>query len=116
MISTVDSNNGFRLKLLPIALSGSNFAAKSLRSAILALSAFHRFGSGAALPYKIQALQLLSRSLDKESSNDAPVESQLAASMMLCVYNVGTHSNPIAVRQLTQCRYSTRTRASGISI
>ncbi|KAK7736657.1 hypothetical protein SLS53_006863 [Cytospora paraplurivora] len=88
MISTVESNNGFRLKLLPIALSDSNFAAKGLRSAILALSAFHRFGSGAALPYKIQALQLLSHSLEKESSNDAPIESQLAASMMLCVYNV----------------------------
>ncbi|ROW07452.1 hypothetical protein VMCG_03923 [Cytospora schulzeri] len=88
MISTVDSNNGFRLELLPIALTGSSYAAQGLRSAILALSAFHRHGPGAALPYKIQALQLLSHSLDKESSYDVPIESQLAASMMLCVYNV----------------------------
>ncbi|KAJ0116865.1 n-terminal fungal transcription regulatory domain-containing protein [Diaporthe amygdali] len=88
MISTVDANNGFRLQLLPIAMSGSNFAARGLRSAILALSAFHRHGSGAALPYKIQALRLLSHSLEKESYVDVPIESQLAASMMLCVYNV----------------------------
>lgn len=85
MISTVESNNGFRLELLPIALSGSSYAAQGLRNAILALSAFHRYGPGAALPYKIQALQLLSHSLDIESNS---IESQLAASMMLCVYNV----------------------------
>lgn len=91
MISTVEFNNGFRRELLPIALSGSNFAAMGLRSAILALSAFHRHGSGAALPYKIQALQLLSHSLDKESGSNVPIESQLAASMMLCVYNVRAH-------------------------
>ncbi|ROV93510.1 hypothetical protein VSDG_06782 [Cytospora chrysosperma] len=88
MISTVDSNNGFRLELLPIALSGSSHAAKGLRNAILALSAFHRFGPGAALPYKTQALKSLSQSLQMESSTNGPIESQLAASMMLCVYNV----------------------------
>lgn len=89
MISTVDANNGFRQKLIPIAVNGPSFAAKALRSAILALSAYHRYGLGAALPYKIQALRLLSHSLEKESSADSPpIESQLAASMMLCVYNV----------------------------
>jgi hypothetical protein len=84
----VDANNGFRHELIPIAINGSSFAAKALRMAILALSAFHRHGLGAALPYKIQALRLLSHSLDKESFADVPIESQLAASMMLCVYNV----------------------------
>lgn len=89
MISTVDANNGFRHELIPIAVNGPSFAAKGLRSAILALSAYHRYGLGAALPYKIQALRLLSHSLDQESFADLPpIESQLAASMMLCVYNV----------------------------
>lgn len=94
MISTVDANNGFRHELIPIAINGSSFAAKGLRSAILALSAYHRHGLGAALPYKIQALRLLSHSLDKESFDDVPIESQLAASMMLCVYNVSDPSPP----------------------
>lgn len=93
MISTVDANNGFRHELIPIAVNGSSFAAKGLRMAILALSAYHRHGLGAALPYKIQALRLLSHSLDKESFADVPIESQLAASMMLCVYNVSVHSS-----------------------
>lgn len=90
MISTVESNNGFRGELLPMALSGSSFAAKGLFNAILALSAFHRHGPGAALPYKTCALQLLSHSLQKESTPD--IQPQLAASMMLCVYNVSTMS------------------------
>ena len=116
MISTVESNNGFRLELLPIALSGSSCAAKGLRSAILALSAFHRFGSGAALPYKIQALQLLSHSLETESNSDVPIESQLAASMMLCVYNVSVRILACATGRLLTCyRYSTKPRANGIS-
>lgn len=86
MISTIEANNGFRGELLPMALSGSSFAAKALMNAILALSAFHRYGSGAALPYKTCALQLLSNSLEREST--VYTQPQLAASMMLCVYNV----------------------------
>lgn len=117
MISTVDANNGFRLQLLPIAMSGSNFAARGLRSAILALSAFHRHGSGAALPYKIQALRLLSHSLDKESYVDVPIESQLAASMMLCVYNVSPNPKRPLYPSVTAdtVRFLTRGRANGIS-
>lgn len=102
MISTVDSNNGFRHELIPIAVNGPSFAAKGLRMAILALSAYHRYGLGAALPYKIQALRLLSHSLDQESFADLPpIESQLAASMMLCVYNVSLdpHSNHFVMGQ-----------------
>lgn len=86
MITTVETNNGFRGELLPMALSGSSFAARGLFNAILALSAFHRHGPGAALLYKTYALQLLSHSLGKESIAD--ILPQLAASMMLCVYNV----------------------------
>lgn len=88
MISTIDANNGFRLQLLPMAMNGSSFASKGLLNAILALSAFHRHGSGAALPYKTKALQLLSHSLNEETVSDGQIEPQLAASMMLCVYNV----------------------------
>lgn len=86
MITTIEANNGFRGELLPMALNGSSFAAKALMNAILALSAFHRYGPGAALPYKTCALQLLSHSLERESTVDT--QPQLAASMMLCVYNV----------------------------
>lgn len=88
MISTVEANNGFRGELLSMAISGSSFAAKGLYHAILALSAFHRHGPGAALPYKTQALRLLSHSLEKDSNLESELEPQLATSMMLCVYNV----------------------------
>lgn len=88
MISTVEANNGFRLEILPMAISGSGLASKALGCAILSLSAFHRHGRGAALPYKTQALQLLSLSLQKESILEGQIETQIAASMMMCVYNV----------------------------
>lgn len=86
MITTIEVNNGFRGELLPMALDGSSFATNGLLNAILALSAFHRYGPGAALSYKTCALKLLSHSLERESALYTQV--QLAASMMLCVYNV----------------------------
>lgn len=89
MISTIDTNNGFRLQLLPMALNGSSLAASGLRSAILALSAFHRYGPQAALPYKTRALGYLSHSLESEATEVRQTDTQLAASMMMCVYNVG---------------------------
>lgn len=93
MISTVEANNGFRLEILPMAISDSGLAAKALFCSILSLSAFHRHGRGAALPYKLQALQLLSLSLEKESIPEGQLETQIAASMMMCVYNVCDTSN-----------------------
>lgn len=96
MISTIDANNGFRLEILPMAISGSGFAAKALGYAILSLSAFHRHGRGAALPYKTQALRLLSLSLEKEPMLEGKIETQIAASMMMCVYNVcDTYKYPL---------------------
>lgn len=74
-----------------MALSQSSSAAWGLYNAILALSAYHRFGSGAAMPYKTRALKFLAMSLSEET-HSVPVESQLAASMMLCVYNVSNSS------------------------
>lgn len=91
MITTIEANNGFRGELLPMALNGSSFAAKGLLNAILALSAFHLYGPGAALPYKTCALQLLSHSLEIEPT--VYTQPQLAASMMLCVYNVSPPSS-----------------------
>lgn len=121
MISTIDVNNGFRLQLLPMALNGSTFAASGLRSAILALSAFHRYGPKEALPYKTRALGLLSHSLDKETTAEGQTDTQLAASMMMCVYNVSSlldclPNDPGAkYTYICICRSLTRRRAIGIS-
>ncbi|KAF7562607.1 hypothetical protein G7046_g1511 [Stylonectria norvegica] len=91
MVSTVNSRNGFRLELLPIALSASSTSActSGLLNAILAVAAFHWHGSEAALPYKSKAIRHLSDSLSKESADDSvTIDIQLATSMMLCVYSV----------------------------
>ncbi|KAI2625101.1 fungal-specific transcription factor domain-containing protein [Hypoxylon sp. NC1633] len=87
MISTIDVNNGFRDYLLPMALANLGNASDGLRNAMLAVSAFHLWGSQQALSYKAEALRSLSSSL----LSIEPVsitETQLATSMMLCVYNV----------------------------
>lgn len=89
MISTIDINNGFRDDLLPMALSNIGNASNGLRNAMLAVSAFHLWGSEEALSYKADALRSLSSSLSSESIGIT--ETQLATSMMLCVYNVGTY-------------------------
>lgn len=86
MISTIDVNNGFRDCLLPMALSTFGSASDGLRNAMLAVSAFHLWGTEQALSYKAEALRSLSSSLSSESVGIA--ETQLATSMMLCVYNV----------------------------
>lgn len=90
MISTVDASNGFRSALMPIALSQASSASDALLHAILAVAAFHRYGSEAARPYKTAAFRLLSSSLEKDADTDSAgiVDAQLATSMMLCVYNV----------------------------
>jgi hypothetical protein len=86
MISTIDVNNGFREDLLPMALSSEGKASHGLLNAILAVSAFHLWGSEQALSYKAEAIRSLSSSLSTESPGTT--ETQLATSMMLCVYNV----------------------------
>ncbi|KAI1344864.1 fungal-specific transcription factor domain-containing protein [Xylariaceae sp. FL0016] len=85
MISTIDVNNGFREDLLPMALSNLGKASHGLRNAILAVSAFHLWGAEQALTYKAEAIRSLSSSLSTEAGT---AETQLATSMMLCVYNV----------------------------
>ncbi|KAJ5096796.1 fungal-specific transcription factor domain-containing protein [Penicillium angulare] len=89
MISTIDATNGFRSELIPMALASSSSASLALRNAILAVSAFHRYGAAAALQFKAKAVRWLSLSLSSETHNDTDIaNTQLAASMMLCVYSV----------------------------
>ncbi|KAI0526696.1 fungal-specific transcription factor domain-containing protein [Xylaria bambusicola] len=86
MISTINVNNGFRDDLIPMALSSDGKASHGLRNAILAVSAFHLWGPEHAFSYKAEAIRSLSSSLSTESFGTT--ETQLATSMMLCVYNV----------------------------
>lgn len=90
MICTIDINNGFRLDLLPRALSQTCEASLALRNAIFAVSCFHRFDAQKALPFKTKALRYLSYSLAGEEASRHPgvAETQFAASLMLCVYSV----------------------------
>ncbi|KAK9421518.1 putative Fungal-specific transcription factor domain-containing protein [Seiridium unicorne] len=86
MVSTIDIRNGFREYLLPLALSPYSSASEGLRNAMLSVSAFHLGGTERALPFKAKALRSLSSSLSAECVGIN--ETQLATSMMLCVYNV----------------------------
>lgn len=87
MISTINVNNGFRDDLIPMALCSHGQASHGLRNAILAVSAFHLWGPEQALSYKAEAIRSLSSSLSGTESFNT-TETQLATSMMLCVYNV----------------------------
>ncbi|KAJ5884653.1 fungal-specific transcription factor domain-containing protein [Penicillium taxi] len=72
-----------------MALASVGHASEALRNAILAVSAFHKCGATAALPFKAKAVRSLASSLSYENASDeAALNSQLAASMMLCVYSV----------------------------
>ncbi|KAK8042219.1 hypothetical protein PG993_006742 [Apiospora rasikravindrae] len=102
MISTIDINNGFRVELLPMALGNSSEAAHGLHNAMLALAALRKrplpprsgvflraaylWGTVEAFPYKIKALRSLSSSISAGSVGSTAT--QLATSMMLCVYSV----------------------------
>lgn len=87
MISTIQVQNGFRVELLPMALLHRDPSATALCNVMMAVSAFHNWGPEAALPFKAKAVRSLMASL----SDDNPpgvTETQAAASMMFCVYNV----------------------------
>lgn len=115
MISTTHTRNGFHHDLLPMALTASCLASSALRNAMLAISAYHSCGTLAALPYKMNAVSYLSRAL---ASNVGGTEIQMAASMMLCVYNVSCHTQQIAsVYSKTHSgdRCLTKLRGTGMS-
>ena len=86
MITTVQYRNGFREELIPMALSTSDLSSKALCNAMMAISAFHYWSAEAALPYKTRAEKALHASLCSGGGNIT--ETQAAASLMLCVYNV----------------------------
>lgn len=88
MISTLDSDNGFKTDLLPMALSASEPAAVGLRNAMMAVAAYHSADPQSALPYKIKAIRFLSNTLSIGAMDAWSLKTQLATSMMLCVHNV----------------------------
>ncbi|KAF1958271.1 hypothetical protein CC80DRAFT_503054 [Byssothecium circinans] len=86
MITTIDDDtNGFRLHLIPMALSTSNASSKSLLEATLALSSFHIGRQDEALRHKVNAIKLLSSSFENAASSRI---AQVSTGMMLCVYSV----------------------------
>jgi hypothetical protein len=86
MITTIDdSTNGFRLDLIPMALSSSGPAERSLLQATLALSAFHLGRPEDALRHKVEAIKSLAESFQQDFSSKV---AQFATCMMLCVYSV----------------------------
>ncbi|ESZ98284.1 hypothetical protein SBOR_1277 [Sclerotinia borealis F-4128] len=86
MITTIDDSlNGFRNYLLPNALADRYLSCLSLRYAILAVSAYHLWGTEAAVQYKISAIQLLSQSIQ---TGGGGLRGQFATCMMLCVGDV----------------------------
>jgi hypothetical protein len=117
MISTIDTRNGFRSELIPMALASSSLASLALRNAILAVAAFHRAGATAALPFKAKAVRCLSSSLSSEGNSGAAiVNTQLAVSMMLCVYSVYSSRNIIISALLMMNRSSTKQKGIGTPI
>jgi hypothetical protein len=88
MISTLDSDNGFKTDLLPMALSASEPAAVGLRNAMMAVAAYHSADPQSALPFKLKAIRFLSQTLSAGATDAWSLKTQLATSMMLCVHNV----------------------------
>jgi hypothetical protein len=88
MITTVDdSTNGFRLNLIPMALSASDASSKSLLYATLALSSFHMGKRDEALVHKLDAIKSLKESFQMSFGSEDKVR-MLATCMQLCVYSV----------------------------
>jgi len=109
MISTLDSDNGFKTDLLPMALSASEPAAGGLRNAMMAVAAYHSADAQSALPYKLKAIRSLSQTLSTGTTDAWSLKTQLATSMILCVHNVSQLSKPeraglIFLRCLTRVR------------
>ncbi|KAH6633494.1 fungal-specific transcription factor domain-containing protein [Boeremia exigua] len=97
MTTTIDDeSNGFRLALIPMALSSSDLSAQSILNATLAIACYHLGRPQQALRYKFQAIKDLSDSfsdLSIETVDPATQTRHFAASMMLCVYGVFDESD-----------------------
>ncbi|KAF4442928.1 hypothetical protein F53441_11572 [Fusarium austroafricanum] len=89
MISTTQVQNGFSSTLLPMALSSRDAPALALLNAMMAVSMIHHSTSAAdAMTFKSNAVRSLSNSLRTSPASAPTIEVQLAAVMMLCVYDV----------------------------
>ncbi|KAF4962262.1 hypothetical protein FSARC_9651 [Fusarium sarcochroum] len=91
MISTTQVQNGFCRTLVPMALSSQCASAHALLNAMQAVSAIHHTSSiAAAAQFKLKAVHNLTKSLTIDQCSTVPEASeiQLAAAMMLCVYDV----------------------------
>lgn len=86
-----DESNGFRLALIPMALSSSDLSARSILYTTLAIACYHLGRPQEALKYRYRAIRDLSNSLANISIDTMdPVTKtrHFAASMILCVYGV----------------------------
>ncbi|KAF4494307.1 C6 finger domain containing protein [Fusarium agapanthi] len=89
MCSTTQSDNGLWQGLPAVALSMNDASTEALFYSMLAISGHHRWGPGAADPFKAKAVQALTRSLiHTNSHSQESTPSQLAAVMMLCMHSV----------------------------
>ncbi|KZM23448.1 hypothetical protein ST47_g5412 [Ascochyta rabiei] len=92
MTTTIDDDsNGFRLALIPMALSSSDFSAQSILHSTLAVSCYHLGRPQEALQHKIRAIKNLSDSFASfciDTVDSATKIRHFAASMMLCVYGI----------------------------
>ncbi|KAF3006689.1 hypothetical protein E8E13_008809 [Curvularia kusanoi] len=91
-----DESNGFRLALLPMALSSCDLSACSILYTTLAVACYHLGRPQEALKHKTRAIRDLSSSLANTSIHtmDSVTKTRhFAASMMLCVYGVFDESD-----------------------
>ncbi|KAJ4993613.1 C6 finger domain-containing protein [Stagonosporopsis vannaccii] len=91
-----DESNGFRLALIPMALSSPDLSARSMLYSTLAIASYHLGRPQQALKYKFQAIKNLSdsfASLAIENVDAVTKTRHFAASMMLCVYGVFDESD-----------------------
>ncbi|KAB8217909.1 fungal-specific transcription factor domain-containing protein [Aspergillus novoparasiticus] len=90
MITTMDDHtNGFRNILLPMILTDTtNSARRALLHGVLALSAFYLGRLRQTLDHKVKAIKYLSQSCKASDADSASRIIQLAACMLLCVYEV----------------------------
>ncbi|KAI1037613.1 hypothetical protein LB503_009662 [Fusarium chuoi] len=91
MISTTQAQNGFCATLLPMALSSQDNSALALLNAMIAVAMIHYSNSIAdAMSFKLKAVRNLSITLASSTRSKCASTNQvqLAAVMMLCVYDV----------------------------
>lgn len=104
-----DDSNGFRLALIPMALSSSDLSARSILHSTLAVACYHLGRPEEALDYKFRAIKDLSDSFASLSIDNVDVVTKtrhFAASMMLNVYGVSLASFEGHCNQLTVARSS----------